>query len=338
MTATPRTFLFLPPLRKPAGGLAVLLRLAAHLHRAGYPVALSPRETVPDAVAELAPEVSLVPFDELRLTPDDIWLVPEGWPNALAPGLAAGARCLVYCQNWAYLHNGLPENVSWNSLPVSFLAVSDPVARFIELATGSRPPILRPGIDLGLFRPGPDKPGDEVRVAYMPRKNKALADQITRLVQARQPRTGLPVRFTEIKDMTQAQVATALGQSHIFLAVGFPEGCPLPPLEAMACGCVVVGYAGLGGFDYLRPVPPAFDPAWPPLRPVPWGGNAFVTPDADVAQTVLALEAAARTILDGGPALADILRHAGDCARAYGLAAQAEAACRVWEELGAPAN
>ncbi|NDY58459.1 glycosyltransferase family 4 protein [Desulfovibrio sulfodismutans] len=334
MTDTLRTYIFLPPLRKPAGGLAVLLRLAAHLHRAGYPVALAPREITPDAVAELAPEVACVPFEELRLTPDDIWLVPEGWPNALTPGLAAKARCLVYCQNWAYLHNGLPAHVSWNNLPVSFLAVSDPVAGFIELATGRRPPILRPGIDLGLFRPGGEKPANEVCVAYMPRKNKALADQIFRLVQARQAQTGLPIRFTPIQDMTQAQVATALGQSHIFLAVGFPEGCPLPPLEAMASGCVVVGYAGLGGLDYMRPVPPTFAPSWPPLRPVPWGGNAFVTPDADVAQTVLALEAAARLVLDGGPALDAILGHAADCARAYGLDAQAEAVRRVWEEMG----
>ncbi|MEF3697000.1 glycosyltransferase family 1 protein [Desulfolutivibrio sp.] len=334
MTAIPRTYIFLPPLRKPAGGLAVLLRLAAHLHRAGYPVALAPREITPDVAAELAPEVPRVPFEELRLSPDDIWLVPEGWPNALTPGLAAKSRCLVYCQNWAYLHNGLPANVSWNNLPVSFLAVSDPVAQFIELATGRRPPILRPGVDLALFKAPGEKPAGEVCVAYMPRKNKALADQIHRLVQARRPQTGLPIRFTPIQDMTQAQVATALGQSHIFLAVGFPEGCPLPPLEAMACGCLVVGYAGLGGLDYLRPIAPTTAPVWPPLRPVPWGGNAFVTPDADVAQTVLALEAAARMILENGPARAEALRNMADCARAYGLDAQAEAVRRVWEEMG----
>lgn len=335
MSSTSRTFVFLPPLRKPAGGLAVLVRLAAHLFAAGFPVALAPREFTPDAVAELAPDVPTIPFEEARPGPRDIWLVPEGWPNALAPGLSAGARCVVYCQNWAYLHNGLPPGVAWTSLPVSFLAVSDPVAGFIELATGTRPPILRPGIDLSLFRPADGKPADEIRVAYMPRKNKALAEQIIRMIQARAPRTGLPMRFVEIRDMTQLQVAAALAASHIFLAAGFPEGCPLPPLEAMACGCVVVGYAGLGGYDYLRPVAPTTAPAWPPLRPTPFGGNAFVTPDADVAQTVLALEAAARLIVADAPALADVLRNARACARAYGLDAQAEAARQVWGELAA---
>jgi glycosyltransferase involved in cell wall biosynthesis len=128
-------------------------------------------------------------------------------------------------------------------------------------------------------------------------------------------------------------VAAALAASHLFLAAGFPEGCPLPPLEAMACGCVVVGYAGCGGYDYLRPAPPTTAPAWPPLRPAPFGPNAFVTPDADVAQTALALEAAATMILADDPALADILRNARACADAYGLDAQAAAARHIWEQL-----
>ncbi|QLA17470.1 glycosyltransferase family 4 protein [Desulfolutivibrio sulfoxidireducens] len=334
MNTHPRTSIFLPPLNKTAGGLAVLLRLAACLDRAGHSVFLAPREVVPDAVREYAPDVPLVPFEDLRLTPSDIWLVPEGWPNALAPGLTAKARCVVYCQNWAYLFNGLPQGVTWRDLPVSFLAVSDPVARFIELATGTIPPVLRPGIDLDLFAAPAAKPEGPVRVAFMPRKNKALADQIRTLSAARTPMTGLDLQFVEIRDMTQAQVAQTLATCHIFLACGFPEGCPLPPLEAMACGCLVVGYAGLGGLDYLRPIPPSTAPAWPPLRPTPWGPNAFVTPDADVAQTVLALEAAARLILENGPALAEVSRNMGECARSYSLEAQAEAARAVWGEMG----
>src|SRR3712207_7225539 len=31
------------------------------------------------------------------------------------------------------------------------------------------------------------------------------------------------------------------------------EGCPCPPKEAMASGCVTVGYHGMGGRDYITP-------------------------------------------------------------------------------------
>ncbi len=38
----------------------------------------------------------------------------------------------------------------------------------------------------------------------------------------------------------------------MFLSFGYPEGCPCPPKEAMAAGCAVVGYHGMGGRDYIR--------------------------------------------------------------------------------------
>ena len=36
-------------------------------------------------------------------------------------------------------------------------------------------------------------------------------------------------------------------KSLIFLSFGHPEGFGLPVAEALACGCAVVGYSGLGG-------------------------------------------------------------------------------------------
>jgi len=39
----------------------------------------------------------------------------------------------------------------------------------------------------------------------------------------------------------------------VFLSFGYPEGFSLPPVEAMASGCVVVGYHGRGGREYFDP-------------------------------------------------------------------------------------
>jgi len=47
------------------------------------------------------------------------------------------------------------------------------------------------------------------------------------------------------------EVANTLRKSKIFLQLGLKEGCPRPPAEAMACGCMVVGYDGGGGKDYM---------------------------------------------------------------------------------------
>lgn len=334
-----RSFIFIPPLAKTSGGLAVLLAMAGQLHAAGFPVWLVPREGA--GPFELAPQVPILPWDALDLGPTDLWLVPEGWPNALAPGLKANARCLVYVQNWAFLFGSLPQNLHWNQLKVSFLAVSQPVAWFIEQTLGKACPILRPGIDLTRFAPPASKPEHELRVAYMPRKNKALAKQIREIFEARRASFapgGAPVVWVEIAGQDQAGVARLLSDAHFFLVSGFPEGCPLPPLEAMASGCLPVGFTGFGGWDYMRQAWDAGGPAsgfkpWHPLRPeseIDWGGNGLWTADADVLAAALALDAAVGWLDRKDPRLAEALENARRTALHYGRERQRERVVELW--------
>lgn len=328
-----RTFIFLPPLRTVSGGLAVLADVARHLAALGHDVRLVLREANVSQLA-LPGGLPTVGLAATGLGPGDVYLVPEGWPNALAPGLSAGARCLVYCQNWAYLWNGLPEGVGWDRLPVTFLAVSDPVARFLEAATGTLPPILRPAIEPARFFPPPAKPAlGPVRVGYMPRKNKALAAMIRRLAEARAGRVGLAYEFIPIEGLPPDGVAEALRGCHVFLATGFPEGCPLPPLEALACGCVVAGFAGFGGFDYLRQAGAGGYVPSVPLGAVAWGGNGFYAADNDVFAAGACLEQAARLWLAGGEALEAVLESARLTAAAYGPGEQLRSLQELWSVL-----
>jgi len=338
-SAPARTFFFIPPVSKPTGGVAVILDMAACLAEAGREVVLAMRGKPswrPDGSGRgpgsgrsgaALPEVDMA---DAKPGPGDLWVVPDGWPNALSPGLTGGARCLVYVQNWAYLFNGLPTGVSWKQLPVSFAAVSRPVAWFIGQALGVDAPLLRPGIDLSVFTKPAAKPAS-LTVAFMPRQNKALADQIRQVVEAR---GRFSVTWREISGLSRAGVAEVLGSSHCFLATGFPEGCPLPPLEAMACGTVPAGFAGFGGWDYMRQageggyVPPC------PLDPVPWGGNGFFVPDNDVLGAALALEQALSLWRQGGPALAAVLDGCARTAGAYGLDSQGRAVLDFWDRLG----
>lgn len=224
-----KTYIFLPPVNKPTGGITVLRQIADILHQAGQDACLVARERGgwrPEGLADSAP---ILEWNDLHLTPNDLWLVPEGWINALTPGLEAGAHCVSYVQNWAYLFSSLPDTIRWNSLPVEFLSVSDPVAYFVKQSIGKNSPVLRPGIDRTIFHAPEKKNASTITVAYMPRKNKAVTAQIKAIFEHRNGTDA--VRWRAIEGLDTYGVADALRSSHIFLMAGFPEGCPLPPLK-----------------------------------------------------------------------------------------------------------
>ena len=55
-----------------------------------------------------------------------------------------------------------------------------------------------------------------------------------------------------IENMNEQEVATVFKESSFFLSFSINEGFGMPPAEAMACGCIVVGYAGKGGNEYFK--------------------------------------------------------------------------------------
>lgn len=85
------------------------------------------------------------------------------------------------------------------------------------------------------------------QVAFMPRKNSHDAHVVTSLLQLQPWFSNWHLR--PILNLKHTSVISILQESLIFLSFGHPEGFGLPVLEAMASGCFVVGYSGLGGRD-----------------------------------------------------------------------------------------
>ncbi len=317
-----------------SGGFAVIVQLGNHLAAAGHDVCFVIREyDVPyTSYADLdqISSVKVKQWADVELSPNHVWIVPEGWSNALTLGINAGARCIVYMQNWAFALRALPNNTRWDQLPVDFLHISEPVRWCLEKITSKNGPILRPGVDTTLFSPPPledlQSPVDgALRIAWMPRKNKVIGEQIQDALMQRLAHTHPKIRieWVEIHRLVHEDVAKTLRSCHIFLSTGFPEGCPLPPLEAMASGCLVVGFAGLGGWDYMRQIAlPEEDTSFLanptcPLRNVPFEGNGLYVPDADVLGATLALEQACKLLKTGGQTLAHVRKNLATTANSY---------------------
>ena len=171
-----------------------------------------------------------------------------------------------------------------------------------------------------------------------------MARQIRAITDARIIRRGgTPPQWLEIRDRSREEVAALLRSADIFLATGFPEGCPLPPLEAMASGCVVTGFSGFGGWDYMRqPVElhagraRGDTPAWLPqplrseLRGDERPGNGLWAADGDVIGASFAPDKTLALWEEQGDGWDALLGGAADTAALYDLSAHRAALLALW--------
>ena len=300
-----RTVVFIPPLSSMTGGLAMLYSLAEVLRSAEHDISLtSPSADACGLTAAQTQGMPVVPWEQLALAPDDCWLMPEGWPQALVTGAKANARTLVYAQSWSGLLPMLPGNMPWNQMPVHFITVSQPVRWFVENIVGMPVHAVVPAAVAPHFYQEGNRPSGHIRVAVLPRKNRGIAEQIQRITEM--SLAGTPqaphIEWVQVYHLPSHEVAAALASCHILLSTGFPEGFSLPPLEAMASGCIPVGCTGFGGWEYMRQGDAALlglpgHVLAPPPNNLEMEGhtapNGFFLADGDIIGTGLALAAAA---------------------------------------------
>ena len=188
------------------------------------------------------------------LTSNDTLVIPEIlWPD----GLNTRAAKVVFNQNCYLTFTSfcdLPHCATAASPPEdlvdAMITISEDSEAYLRYAFPKVPihRIRHYSIDTDLFRPGCSK---EKCIAFMPRKNAGDAKQVLHLLGQR----GILREYTiqVISGISLEQTASILRKSRIFLSFGHPEGFGLPPAEAMACECIVIGYHGMGGREFFKP-------------------------------------------------------------------------------------
>ena len=105
------------------------------------------------------------------------------------------------------------------------------------------------GIDSAVFFPGDI--WRERALACMPRRRQDEIGELFRILASRGRCSEWVPQL--IQGVDHHGVSRAFRSSPIFLNFPIREGFPLPPLEAMASGCIVIGYSGRGGDEYFLP-------------------------------------------------------------------------------------
>jgi hypothetical protein len=244
--ATGRILYFNHDLTEPSGGVRTIYSHVAHLNRNGlsaYVVHDDPAfrpgwfpETVPTLYWKTG----------LSLMASDILVVPEDH-FMLRQLKDVPSLKVVFCQNHFYAFHALPRGVTWHSLGIAHvLGASEVITNFVQRNLGwPAVSTVHCAIDQPLFKPREKK----FQIACMPRKNPMIASFITGFLAALGGQKS-QFKWVDVDGMSKDRVAEILAESAIFLSLSHLEGLGLPPIEAMASGCVVTGFHGYGGLEY----------------------------------------------------------------------------------------
>jgi GT2 family glycosyltransferase/Flp pilus assembly protein TadD len=246
----PRIFVLCPDNNSPSGGVRRLYRHVDVLRKHDHD-AFVLHEQPGFRCTWFANDTEVVAQSQAAIAPSDYLVVPEIYAAVLAE-LAPRVPKVIFNQNAYFTFRGWPVDSLNGPSPyrhpevIAVFAVSDDNREYLQFAfPGLEVRRLHYGID-PIFAPKWPK---RQLVAYMPRKNGEDAAQVLNILRSRGALTGW--ELSSIHSMNERQVAEQLSEAAVFLSFGHPEGCPLPPLEAMASGCLVVGYHGRGGREYF---------------------------------------------------------------------------------------
>jgi glycosyltransferase involved in cell wall biosynthesis len=249
----PTAWFICPDFSRPSGGIRKLYRTVDILNGAGLHAAIVHKR--PGFRCEWFEHRTRVVNNARTIVGHrDVIVVPEIYGRSICD-LPQNIRQVIFNQNVYFLLDSLMREPNLvapykdNPNLSVVLVVSEQNAAVIEYVfPGVRVQRVRPGLDPALYY-SPITPKYR-RIAYMPRRRAHDAAQVLALLRLRGILNGWEV--VAIDRRTEAEVADLLRTSQIFLSFSEREGFGLPPLEALACGCLVVGYHGFGGREFFR--------------------------------------------------------------------------------------
>ncbi len=180
------------------------------------------------------------------LRPEDTVICPEFIPYE---GLRyVNCKKVLFVQNWRWIYTHFrPEDEGKSYCDLGYdalLSCSDYITELLNREPDGRVFQVPNFIDLNKFVTAP-KARETGVVMALPRKNP---DDLKAIIKACDT---LQVQFNLVDGVSEAEIIEQYQRSDVFLATGYPEGFALPPLEAMACGCAVVGFTGGAAREFM---------------------------------------------------------------------------------------
>ena len=253
----------------------------------------------------------------VSIAPNDILVIPEIYGAEFNKILPTN-RKIIFNQNCYYTFNiyGITTNhteINYNTTDIlGAIVVSDDSLAYLNYAFPTANVYrIHIGIQKAIFNYNEVK---KRQICFMPRK---LSEDVTQIVEILKKREALKNwNFVSIDNKTEQEVAQIMKESVFFLSFNHREGFGLPPVEAMACGCYVIGYHGEAGREYLNP---EFSTT------IEYGN--IIAYAKKVEEMVMAFEQAPQSVLDKG-------RKASEFAlNEYSMERQEQDIIHTWKQI-----
>lgn len=294
----------------PSGGIKVLLEHVQILREAGFDAYAYAKnqEQRPTAFDVEVPILT----GAINISAKDVIVRPETFSSRdLAATARGGLWQAVFVQNHYYSRHSLGQARRYADLGVpDVYCASSRIKRFLEGNGIARDvPVVPCAIEMPTALPGKIE-----QIVAMPRKRQLEYDFIKHHFALRNPDLA-DIPWVAIENWPHQRVLETLSQSTLFLSLQRFEGFGLPALEAMAAGCLVVGFAGDGGWEYANRT------------------NGLWVQDDALEKAADDLAAAARGLRNGTPSFRAMIEAGRATAAGFGAEPRNEALTGYFEKL-----
>ena len=294
------------PTSEITGGMKVVFQHVEALAEHNFSAAVATEDAQPPTW--LSTKADIIPIDAIG--PDDILVFPENHAGMFSQFAAEPNWKYVLCQSQYGVPRGLNGQRSYKQYGVREIIC--PGISVLDYCHRRFPHIPRAYIpnyiDTNVFQYQKPK---QLQIAFVPRKRRVEAHFIYDLFLAEHGDLA-KVPWVQIDGTTEAQVATALAKSAVFLSLSRFESFGLTTLEALASGCITAGFTGIGGREYTT------------------SRNGFWVEEDDCLAAVAQLAEAVRLVKQAGPLHQCIVTEAIATAKRYSRKNFLEHLTRYW--------
>lgn len=192
----------------------------------------------------------------LKVESQDFFIIPEGFPNIMEKTAQVTCKRVVLAQSWLYVLSGMQNGQTWQNFGIKdVISVSDAITEYLEtVMPGLNIKRIRQGINREIFKP-PTKRSDKFPCIGFVNGRDSIA-QIKLYNMIKMFCLTCPhfrwVKFIELSNLSREEFAERIKSCAFVLYADDVAGFGTLPLEAMACGTHVIGWAAFGSKEYIK--------------------------------------------------------------------------------------